>query len=328
MHKTTLYLALLLYAATSCTPQMTTQLHDKRYQDKFADRVDTGAVHLGSTYYTSWERTADSHYVFKQYYTPDNILTDYISYNRRIRAPQYLDGPSKRWYDDGTRRWERYYENGKRVGIWKEYSIRDGKLAEESVYDSTTNRSFHTAYAQEGYKAETFSKKKVVINDDPFLESYKRDGPFQVFDKAGELVAEGEYKLGEIVSEKVYNEEAYRSRKDQEEVLPAFKSEDCEGLEKDALRTCSDRAMLVNIYKNVKYPVTARNADQEGVTHTRFVIEPDGSVSNIRVIRGISEPIANECIRVVKLLDTWRPGTQDGKAVRVQFNLPIKFRLR
>ena len=51
---------------------------------------------------------------------------------------------------------------------------------------------------------------------------------------------------------KRYTTEAYRSREGQEEVLPAFKSEDCEGLEKDALRTCSDRAMLV---KNIKYPL-------------------------------------------------------------------------
>lgn len=99
-------------------------------------------------------------------------------------------------------------------------------------------------------------------------------------------------------------------------------------MEKDELKACSDRAMLVEIYKNIKYPVIARHVGQEGVAHTRFVIEPDGSLSNIRVIRGISEPIANECVRVVKLLDGWRPGTQDGKAVRVQFNLPIRFRLR
>jgi len=328
MHKATLYLLLLLYATTSCTPQMVTHLYDNKYQDKFADRVDTGSVHIGSTYFTSWERTADGHYVFKQYYTPDNVLTDYISYNKPIRAPQYLDGPSKRWYDDGRLCWERYYENGKEVGVWKEYSFRDGKLKEEAVYDSIANRSFHTTYAGEGYKIEVFSKKKVVINNDPFLESYKRDGPFEVFDEDGKLVAEGEYEKGEMVSKTIYDEEAYPNSEYTEETMPTFISAGCEGLEKDELKACSDRAMLIEIYNNIKYPNIARHVGQEGVTRTQFVIEADGSMSDIHVIRGISKPIANECKRVVKLLDGWRPGTQDGKAVRVQFNLPIRFRLR
>jgi TonB family protein len=326
--KLSLSLLAMLFLLGSCTYQTTSGLQGSAgYKQKFAGRIDEGSTHIRSTYYTSWERTADGHYVFKQYYTPYDTLTDYISYSKPIRDPKYLDGPSKRWYDDGRLCWEHYYENGKEVGVWKEYSFEDGKLEEEAVYDSTTNRSFHTTYAGEGYKSSVFYKKKVVIKDDPLLESYKRDGPFQVFDEEGELIAEGEYKLGEMVSEKVYDEEAYSHGEYQEEVMPAFISADCEGLEKDALKTCSDRAMLVKIYRNIKYPLIARNAGQEGVTHTQFVVEPDGSISNIRVIRGISEPLALECIRVVKLLDNWRPGLQDGRAVRVQFNLPIKFKL-
>jgi protein TonB len=59
-----------------------------------------------------------------------------------------------------------------------------------------------------------------------------------------------------------------------------------------------------------------------------FVVEPDGSVSNVTVLRGIGGGCDEEAMRVVKNMPKWKPGKQRGKAVRVQYMLPVNFRLQ
>ena len=64
-----------------------------------------------------------------------------------------------------------------------------------------------------------------------------------------------------------------------------------------------------------------------GTVYVNFVVEPDGSISNISVGRGIGGGCDEEAVRVVKMMPKWKPGRQRGKAVRVSFNLPIHFKL-
>lgn len=82
------------------------------------------------------------------------------------------------------------------------------------------------------------------------------------------------------------------------------------------------KAMLF-ISKNLKIPET--EAVISGTVYVTFVIERDGSISNVMILRGISQECDNEAIRVVKSMPKWHPGRQNGKAVRVQFILPIIF---
>jgi len=82
------------------------------------------------------------------------------------------------------------------------------------------------------------------------------------------------------------------------------------------------------LLENIKYPQMARESGIQGVVYVTFVVEPDGSISNVRVIRGIGGGCDEEAIRVVKMMPKWIPGNQRGKPVRVQFNMPIKFTLQ
>jgi periplasmic protein TonB len=61
--------------------------------------------------------------------------------------------------------------------------------------------------------------------------------------------------------------------------------------------------------------------------YARFVVEKDGSVSDVNVLKGIGGGCDEEVVRVVKLMPKWMPGTEKGKKARVQFNLPVKFTL-
>lgn len=88
------------------------------------------------------------------------------------------------------------------------------------------------------------------------------------------------------------------------------------------------KAMTDFLIKNVKYPEDDQKKGIEGTVYVSFVVEKDGSVSEVKAIRGVNTSLDNEAIRVVKLMSKmWKPGTQKGKPVRVQFNLPIKFKL-
>ncbi len=87
-----------------------------------------------------------------------------------------------------------------------------------------------------------------------------------------------------------------------------------------------------NLYKflaeNIKYPQMAKESGIQGRVFVTFVVERDGSVTDVRVLRGIGGGCDEEAIRVVKAMPKWTPGKQRGKSVRVQYNLPVKFTLQ
>jgi protein TonB len=79
---------------------------------------------------------------------------------------------------------------------------------------------------------------------------------------------------------------------------------------------------------NIKYPEEAKELGIQGKVFVTFVVEIDGSITDVRVLRGIGGGCDEEAMRVVRAMPKWVPGKQRGVPVRVQFNLPIKFTLQ
>ena len=88
-----------------------------------------------------------------------------------------------------------------------------------------------------------------------------------------------------------------------------------------------EAAMLKFIYSNIKYPPIARDNGVEGTVYVSFVVEKDGSITDAKVVRDIGAGCGHEAVRVVKMMPKWNPGKQRGRPVRVQFNLPVKYKL-
>jgi len=86
-------------------------------------------------------------------------------------------------------------------------------------------------------------------------------------------------------------------------------------------------AMYSFIRKNLKYPASARRMGVDGKVYVQFVVGKDGSITDIKTIRGISADCDREAERVVKMMPPWKAGRQNGKPVRVSFVLPIIFKL-
>lgn len=120
-----------------------------------------------------------------------------------------------------------------------------------------------------------------------------------------------------------------------------------------------DAAMMRFIGENLKYPIAAQKAEAEGRVIVRFVIRPDGSITDCYILRNTAElgnklneivvvgygkdnkeekqtitlkeaqeVMDKECIRVIESMPKWKPGKQNGKEVSVYFNLPVLFRLK
>jgi TonB family protein len=79
--------------------------------------------------------------------------------------------------------------------------------------------------------------------------------------------------------------------------------------------------------RNVRYPSSAYKNNVQGRVILTFVVEKDGTISNIKVLRGVGSGIDEEAIRVIRSSPPWKPGMQKGKPVRVQYSVPMQFSL-
>ncbi len=115
------------------------------------------------------------------------------------------------------------------------------------------------------------------------------------------------------------------------EQMPRFPG--CENIDGDhkAKKACADQKLLEFIYQNIKYPAVARENGIQGTVVVNFVVNDDGKVTNIETLRDIGGGCGEEAKRVITLMndlpENWTPGRQRGKAVRVSYTLPVKFRL-
>ncbi len=106
---------------------------------------------------------------------------------------------------------------------------------------------------------------------------------------------------------------------------------DCKKENQEESQACTQQMISKHIATEVKYPETAREAEKQGTVYVSFVIKSDGSIADVKVLRGVKDApeIDAEAVRAVKTLGNfeWIPGTQRGKAVSVAYNLPVRFAL-
>jgi len=88
-----------------------------------------------------------------------------------------------------------------------------------------------------------------------------------------------------------------------------------------------DLGLMKYIQKHVKYPAIAKEYNITGKVYVSFIVDKSGSVTNVKIVRGVDKNLDAEAVRVVKSLPKYKPGKQRGKSVRVMFTIPINFTL-
>jgi len=224
-----------------------------------------------------------------------------------------LIGQYKEWWDDGLKKDEGQYEDGKKTGLWKSYALGDGTLRSELNYKDDEKHGIEKIYNKTN---STYTYNMGI-----------KEGAFVIHDSTGLVINEGIYRADTIFQQTLIQEEKEEVFK-VVETMPKFPGCDENTLDEEEKRRCATKKMLTYIYTNIKYPVDARENGIQGSAIIRFVVDKTGEITKVQTVRGICESIEAECLRLVKSMPTWNPGTQRGKAVKVQFNLPIKFKLQ
>ncbi len=89
-----------------------------------------------------------------------------------------------------------------------------------------------------------------------------------------------------------------------------------------------ESAMYKFLGDNIHYPESARKANVQGKVFVQFVVSPNGELTDLKILRGVSTDIDNEALRVIHMMPNWVPGKQNGRCVSVLFTLPINFKLK
>ena len=89
-----------------------------------------------------------------------------------------------------------------------------------------------------------------------------------------------------------------------------------------------EEARMKYLRDHIKYPEMAKESGIQGTVYLKFVVEKNGSISKVKVVRGIGGGCDAEAVKVLKSMPKWKPAKQRGRPVRVWFNMPIKFTLQ
>ena len=143
-----------------------------------------------------------------------------------------------------------------------------------------------------------------IVNDDVETEDIEINADVQ----KDEVIEE--YVAPEVVEEEVVEQEIFQIV----EEMPSFPG--------------GEGKLLEYVATHIKYPQIARETGIQGRVFVGFVVEPDGSISNVKLLRGIGGGCDEEAMRVIKSLPKWKPGKQRGKAVRVSYQIPVLFKLQ
>jgi protein TonB len=115
------------------------------------------------------------------------------------------------------------------------------------------------------------------------------------------------------------------------EEMARFPGCELSDLSKDEKKVCAEKALYAFIQENLEYPPEARENNIQGTVVVQFVVNRDGTIQDITILRDIGAGCGNEVVRVVDLMNArglrWSPGKQRGKPVRVAYVLPVKYTL-
>ncbi len=179
---------------------------------------------------------------------------------------------------------------------------------------------------------EQLVAEETVMNSEKFTAYEMEDDAPEQVTKTQDEVATSDVAIGAIdydqgsneaehvlkVNEKVVDEvpPAVEETKvfDVVEQMPSFKG--------------GDAALMEWLSKNIKYPVVAEENGIQGRVVATFVVERDGSITDVKIVKSVDPSLDKEAVRVLKSMPKWIPGRQNGQPVRVKYTVPVTFRLQ
>jgi len=202
----------------------------------------------------------------------------------------------------------------------------------EAVEEEVEEEKDDEEIVYEAEELEQLVAEETVMNSEKFTAYEMEDDAPEQVTKTQDEVATSDVAIGAIdydqgsneaehvlkVNEKVVDEvpPAVEETKvfDVVEQMPSFKG--------------GDAALMEWLSKNIKYPVVAEENGIQGRVVATFVVERDGSITDVKIVKSVDPSLDKEAVRVLKAMPKWIPGKQNGQAVRVKYTVPVTFRLQ
>mgnify|MGYP002508459593 CR=1 FL=1 len=146
----------------------------------------------------------------------------------------------------------------------------------------------------------TFGEKPVVLNETLIAKTQQQSHHSSTTDRVNPI----EYYDNDVDDDRIY-----------------------EGVEENASFPGGDAACMKWLRDNIKYPSICQEQGVQGRVIVSFVVNRDGSIVDVKVVRSPDEHLSTEAVRVVKMMPKWKPAKQGNRTVRSRFNLPVMFRL-
>lgn len=312
--KQILTFATVLCLLYSCAPKSATiakTTQSNPYIGKYDDFLEKDEVALKTDYHYMESRKANGKYVLRRFLPENKKLTFYAEYKDANFKIQ--DGVNKTWYPEGGIAGESVYVNGLREGISKRYDIDSAVVTAEELYLKGKQEGMSRYFNLKGELSSTSEYKEDEL-----------DGLTKVYRGTDTLLYTNLFSKGKHVKTDTLVKGLPPFEKI--EKMPCLL--EFANIENDSIRSLqSNQALLQAVYKNIKYPESDRVNSLEGTVFMKFTIDENGTMQSLKAIRAPSLAMINEVKRVIKQLPPWSPGFQKGKKVRVQYNLPIKFKL-
>lgn len=268
---------------------------------QYSDLLEPNSKLLAWDINYTLEQVSDDQFILKKYYPENNQLTHFVTFD----SPKYdvKNGLYFEHYDDGTLLTKGIFVNNTKEGKWIEGVNHTG------IYKNGLKQG----------KWITTDEQQRVIVEKQYLDG-ELDGKTITYDSMGVIRKEVIYKIGEQLSVTLDTSHT--------EKQPRFLGCETITTSEEDRKKCADKALMTFIYSKIKYPNRAAEQGLQGQALIQFVVEKDGSIGDIKTLRGISKEIKVECLRLLAAMPKWIPGEQDGLPVRVRYTLPIHFKLQ
>ncbi|MBD1387450.1 energy transducer TonB [Mucilaginibacter rigui] len=235
-----------------------------------------------------------------------------IAHTRDAGTSESLYGSYIEYFKDGNRKSIRNYKNGTLVGDAVFYYPNG-----QTYYTTNNNRIVQSFDANGNAIAENGNGKWIIYNDnfkviaEGAIVNGKQNGEWTGFDEYG-VKTTGVYKSGVFVSGNLFanDNKVY---------------ENCKDFDTQAAFRGGDEKLGDFLSRNTRHSKSIQSKNIDGSVLMNFIIEKDGSLSNIKVVKGISADVDAEAVRVLENSPKWQPGVLYGVARRVSYTLPISF---
>lgn len=300
---------ILLCFASICVAQKSAyERSARKYKNKYIDQINDDEE-IKKYWYNYVATISQSNEYRVRLFHPDTKqkLAEYLYETEDYKIK---NGPSQEWYENGNLRSKGNYSQNLKTNLWHHYNY-DGTIAEEGYYRNDKKIGLWKYY------------KNGSVESSYTYRDNKRHGRFAIYNIKGDITNQGEYKNDQKYTEtnSIVEEKIIKTR-------PRIKTKNCEEQETEKEKSdCAADKMLRQIYEELKYPSSARDAGLQGRVISKLTISAEGELKDIRFENNLSNDIEAACRSAIETLTEWIPATINGKPIDDEYLLPIFFRI-